>query len=161
MYDSEKWHRRFLNLAQEVSTWSKDPSTQVGAVIVNPLGQVVGTGYNGFPRGVEDSLDRLQDRETKLKYIVHAELNALLLAGDKAKRSTIYVYPSFGSPPVCNECCKAVIQAGIKQIVGLTPLEYTGTGKDKEGRWAESIKISKVMCTEAGVRVVEIPDGKS
>ena len=75
MLDQVKWDRRYLHLAQEVSRWSKDPSTKVGAVIVNSLGQVVGTGYNGFPRGVSDTDERYLDRDVKYKMICHAEQN--------------------------------------------------------------------------------------
>ena len=151
-YNNNKWHRRYLNLAKEVSTFSKDPSTKVGAVVVNDLGQIVGTGYNGFPRGVEDTEDRYNDRETKYKFVVHAEVNAVLLAGDKARGSTLYVYPAFGSPPVCSECCKVLIQADIKRIVG-----FTAEQNEKTKRWEESIGISRIMCAEAGIELVEVP----
>jgi deoxycytidylate deaminase len=97
----EKWDRRFLELAKQVSTWSKDPSTQVGAVLVNYLDQVVGMGYNGFPRGVEDSEERLNNRELKYQIVVHAEVNAVIQAGKEADGSTLYVYPSFMLPPIC------------------------------------------------------------
>jgi dCMP deaminase len=77
----EKWDRRFLDLAKQVSTWSKDPSTQVGAILVNDLKQVVGMGYNGFPRGVHDWQERYDDREIKYPMVVHAEVNAIIQAG--------------------------------------------------------------------------------
>ena len=70
-----KWDMRYMALAKEVSTWSKDPSTQVGTVAVGSKGQVLSQGYNGFPRGVDDDISRLEIRETKYKYVVHAEMN--------------------------------------------------------------------------------------
>ena len=75
---SEKWDKRFLALAEHIARWSKDPSTKIGAVIVDPNKRVVSLGYNCFPRGVEDSEERLENREVKYKIIVHCERNALL-----------------------------------------------------------------------------------
>ena len=72
-----KWDARFLELAVHISNWSKDPSTKVGSVIVSPDRRVLSMGYNGFPRGVVDTVERLEDRETKLRYVSHAERNAL------------------------------------------------------------------------------------
>lgn len=154
LYNNEKWDRRFLAIAKEVSTWSKDPSTKVGAVVVNPLGQIIATGYNGFPRGVEDTDERYNDRELKYKMVAHAELNALLLAGDRARGGTIYVYPGFGSPNLCTDCAKTVIQSGIKRAVGLVP----PIEADRKARWAESLKIAQQMCDEAGIETVEYND---
>lgn len=111
-----KWDKRFLNLAKEISTWSKDPSTQIGAVIVNDERRILATGYNGFPRGVFDSKASYEDRDTKYKYVVHAEMNAIYNAtynGISLKDSTLYVW----GLPVCAECAKGVIQVGIKRVV--------------------------------------------
>ena len=141
-----KWDRRFLEFAKHISTWSKDPSTKVGAVLVQDK-FVVGIGYNGFPRGVEDIAERLNDRETKYAMVVHAEANAILMAGDKSKGATLYVYPTFVLPPICSECCKLVIQSGIRQVVGYKP----DPNSERAKRWLDSIKISQIMCQEAGV----------
>jgi dCMP deaminase len=149
----EKWDRRFLDIAERVSTWSKDPSTQVGAVLVKD-GVIVGTGYNGFPRGVEDSDERYNDRPTKYAMVVHAELNAILQAGDRAKGATIYVYPSFGAPSLCENCAKAVIQAGVVRTVGFEP----NIDEERAARWAESLAIALTMCDEAGVQVDLLPE---
>jgi dCMP deaminase len=143
---SEKWDRRFLQLAKEVSTWSKDPSVGVGAVLVNDLKQVVGMGYNGFARGVADTEERLNDRETKLKLVVHAEVNAILQAGHAARGSTIYVYPSFMLPPICHDCCKTAIQAGVAGIVGYIPDE----SNPRVQRWKDSIAVARGMWEETG-----------
>jgi dCMP deaminase len=143
---SEKWDRRFLELAKHVSTWSKDPSTKVGVALVNDLQQVVGLGFNGFARGIADTDERLNDRELKYKLVVHAEVNALLQAGHAARGSTLYIYPSFMLPPICHDCCKAAIQAGVKGIVGYYPNE----SDPRVQRWKDSIAIAKGMWEEAG-----------
>ena len=82
----DKWDMRFLALAEHVSEWSKDPSTQVGAVITHSRSKrVISLGFNGFPAGVEDTEERLEDRTTKYEMVVHAEQNALMFAGDRAE----------------------------------------------------------------------------
>ena len=76
-----KWHKRFLEIAKEVSTWSKDPSSKIGAVIVDSnTKQIISQGYNGFPRGIVDNLEVLNNRELKYKYVIHAEINAIFNA---------------------------------------------------------------------------------
>lgn len=140
----EKWDRRFLQLAKYISTWSKDPSTKAGAVLVNDFKQVVGTGYNGFPRGIEDSENRLNNRELKYQLVVHAEVNAIIMAGHAAKNTTLYVYPSFMLPPICADCCTTAIQAGVVGIVGYVPDETD----QRVQRWKNSIVISREMWTE-------------
>lgn len=147
-----KWDKRFLSLAKEVSIWSKDPSTQVGAILVNDDKIVVGMGYNGFSRGVDDSPERYNNRELKYKMVCHAEMNAIINAGHAAKGCTLYVYPAFISPPICNDCCKYAIQAGVKEIVGYKADEESEVAK----RWRESILISRDMCKEAGITWREI-----
>jgi dCMP deaminase len=144
----DKWDRRFLDMARLVSTWSKDPSTKVGAVVTDRLRRVVGTGFNGFPRGVEDSEERYDDRDTKLKMVVHAELNALLQAGERARGGTIYVFPTFTGPPnMCTGCAKAAIQAGIVRSVC-----WAAKGEPRS-KWADEIATAGVMCEEAGLRM--------
>ena len=111
-----KWDKRYLELAKEISTWSKDPSTKVGAIAVSDQGGVIAQGYNGFPRGVVDAHSRLLDKETKYKYIVHAEMNCIYNAayqGSCLVGSTMYVH----GLPVCHECAKGIIQSGIIRVV--------------------------------------------
>lgn len=112
--EPDKWHQRFINLAKEISTWSKDPSTQVGAIIVGPKRRIVSVGYNGFPRGVPDLCEHLDDRKFKYKLISHAERNALDNCIEPTDGYTIYstLYP-------CSECAKSIIQKGIKRVVAL------------------------------------------
>ena len=108
-----KWDKRFMDLAQHVAQWSKDPSTKVGAIIVDDKRRILGTGYNGFPRGVDDSEDRYNDRELKYRFVVHSELNAILNAVGPVEGCTLYVWPLF----TCHDCAKLVIQAGIAKII--------------------------------------------
>lgn len=146
----EKWDRRYLRIAKEVSTWSKDPSTQVGVVLVNPQGHIVATGYNGFPRQIADTPERWNTRETKYQLVVHAEVNAILQAGERAKGATLYIYPSFMLPPICQECAKVAITAGVTAIVGYNP----DVNDERVKRWAGSISVAREMWNEAqlGVR---------
>ena len=88
----QKWDSRFCELARYISDWSKDPNAKVGAVVFSKKGGSISIGYNGFPMGVEDSAERLTDKETKLELVVHAEVNALIAAGSRAEGSTIYVW---------------------------------------------------------------------
>lgn len=140
-----KWHRRYLELAREVSTWSKDPSTRVGAVAVNPkTGQILSTGYNGFPRGISDTEERLNNRDLKLCLTIHAELNTILnasLTGVSLEGSHMYVY---GLPP-CSTCTLSIIQSGIKKVL------FLKTDIEKSDRWKESWNKSKQLLEEAGI----------
>jgi deoxycytidylate deaminase len=89
--EETKWHKRYLELAKHISTWSKDPSTQVGAVVVTESGREY-VGYNGFPHGIADTEARLTDREKKYKLTIHAEKNALRKAGmDECRGGKIYI----------------------------------------------------------------------
>ena len=155
MSDQEKWDRRFLDVAKLVSTWSKDPSTKVGAVLVDPATRwIVGQGYNGFPRGVDDSERRYADRDTKLQMVVHAELNAILSAGSRARGATLYVFPTFTSPAapnMCTGCAKAAIQAGVARAVCWEP------HGEPNSKWADEIHVAGIMCAEAGMTMDTVP----
>lgn len=144
-----KWHNRFLELAKHVSSWSKD-TTKVGAVIVDPnTKKVVGLGYNGFPRFVNDDPDRYSDRDTKLKFVCHAELNAILNANGPVAGCDIYVYPTMMNPAACPECSKAIVQSGIKTL-------YYYNNKDTSPKWVELEKFSKAILKEGRVHCVEV-----
>ena len=143
------WTQRYINIAKEIASWSKDPRTQVGAVIVGDKGQILSQGYNGFPRGIDDSDERLNDRPTKLKLVVHAEMNCIYNAsfsGVSLQNSTLYVY----GLPVCSECAKGVIQVGVKKVYMCHPV-------DIDDRWRESAKETFEMFKEAGVEYLVIP----
>lgn len=141
---ANKWTVRYMNLAKEVSTWSVDPSTKIGAVVVGQDGQIVSQGFNGFPRGVKDTQDRLNNREEKYKYVVHAEMNCIYNAchnGTPLKNTTLYVY----GLPVCSECAKGVAQVGISKVVMLHP-------KLIPTHWQDKFELTKTIFTEAGVK---------
>jgi dCMP deaminase len=141
----DKWDNRYLSLAKEVATWSKDPSSQVGAVTVGAKKEVLSQGFNGFPRGIKDLDERYNHRETKYKFVVHAEMNAIYNAtysGTSLDGATLYIY----GLPICSDCAKGIIQVGIKKVV---------IEKSKElDNWNESVKLSQEMFNEAGVEMV-------
>jgi len=138
----DKWHLRYLKIAAEIAQWSKDPSTKIGAVCVGMSGQILSQGYNGFPRGIDDHDQRLNDRETKYKYTIHAEMNCIYnasLSGISLNGSSLYVY----GLPICHECAKGVIQSGIKNV-------YC-TFADLSDKWADSWVLSQAMFSEAKI----------
>lgn len=139
---SDKWNTRFLSLAKQVSGWSHDPSTKVGAVIVRPDKTIVSLGYNGFPRGITDSADRYANRELKYALVVHAEANCILNAHScNLYGCAIYVYPLF----TCAECAKLIAQSGIKLVVSPAPsLE----------RWKTAYETAQLIYSEAGIVTV-------
>ncbi len=141
---NNKWDNRYLNLAREVSTWSKDPSTQVGAVAIGEMGQVLAQGYNGFPRGVNDSLERYNDKEVKYRYVVHAEMNCIYNAtftGASLNNATMYVW----GLPVCNECAKGLAQVGVKRVVS------PKTIADVPDKWKISALNTVDLLKEVGI----------
>lgn len=149
--DYIKWDEYFMGLAMLSAERSKDPNTQVGACIVNEAHKVVALGYNGMPRGVKDS-DMPWEREgdfldTKYAYVCHSELNAILNSVANTEGCTIYVtlFP-------CNECAKAIVQAGIKRVVYAND-KYADT---------DGTKASKRIFDRCGVEYVEYkPSGKT
>jgi dCMP deaminase len=135
----DKWDHRFLDLAKYISNWSKDPSTKVGAVVAHPkTHRVISVGFNGFPAGVKDTVDRLEDRSVKYEMIAHAEQNALLFAGHQAEGGTIYV----SSLAPCARCAVIIIQSGIKRVVSCAP-------DFNHDRWGDQAKLAKAMFDEA------------
>ena len=141
-----KWDTRFMDVAKLVASWSKDPSTQTGAVIVDPRNRLVSVGFNGFPQGIADTPERLNDRETKYAIIIHCERNAVLLAGRSVEGCTLYTYP-FGS---CTVCASMMIQAGIKRVV------FPPCPVDKLDRWGPDLIRAENLYREAGVEVVAL-----
>ena len=141
----DKWQKRLIDLARLVATWSKDPSSQVGAVIVDDKKRIVSVGFNGLPIGVEDTVERLNNRELKYELIVHAEANAILTAPKSVAECTIYVYPYLP----CSRCAGAIIQSGIKKVV-VPDLEIPE-------RWIDNFNLSKTVLEEAGVEVLIVP----
>jgi len=132
-----KWDKNFLELAKTVSTFSKDPSTKVGAVIVDDDNRVISIGYNGFPKGVKDD-HRLDNRDLKYDMVVHAEANALLFANAPTKGCTIYTWPF----QPCSRCASLIIQAGVQRVVSV---------ENEETRWVSNFQLAHDMLTEARV----------
>ncbi len=137
---NDKWDMRFLDMAKLVASWSKDPSTQTGSVIVDPWNRVLSVGFNGFPQRIEDD-ERLHVRETKYEMIVHCEVNALIFARGDIQGCTLYTWPFMA----CSRCAAIVIQAGIRRHVA--PVNY-------DARWAKSFELSIQLFREADVELV-------
>jgi dCMP deaminase len=145
--DYISWDEYFMSIALLSCMRSKDPSTQVGACIVNELNHIVGVGYNGFPKGCEDTVfpwgREGEFLETKYPYVVHAEQNAILNSSASLRGARIYVslFP-------CHECAKYIIQAGIVEMIYMHN-KYDDT---------DSIKASKKMLDAAGVSYRQIEE---
>lgn len=139
------WDFRFLQLAETVASWSKDPSRKIGSVIVDSQRRVLSLGYNGFPRGVVDKVERYQDRDTKLKFVCHAERNALDNSPGSVEGATLYatLFP-------CNECVKSIIQRGITKVVTFVP--------DPAKNSLFFLPISRTMLSESGIELVQYND---
>jgi dCMP deaminase len=139
-----KYDERYLELAKHIAGWSKDPSTGVGAVAIGNKGQVLAQGYNGFPRGVEDSKARYADKNIKYRYVVHAEMNCIYNAGYNGASldgATLFVY----GLPVCNECAKGIIQTGILRVVS------PKNGLEVPEKWKVSCIETVAMFKEVGI----------
>lgn len=140
------WEEYFMGVALLAAERSKDPNTQVGACIVDGQNRIVSTGYNGFPQGCSDDefpWNRdASEGETKYQYVVHAELNAILNTRGKSLAGTRLYVSLFP----CNECAKAIIQAGITEVYYLSD-KYADS---------DSTKASKRMLKAAGVKFEEI-----
>lgn len=147
MNSNDKWDNNFLEMARGISLWSKDPSIKIGVVAVKNR-RVLATGYNGFPRNMADDPAKYLDRQIKTKYVVHGEMNTIYNAaynGISLCEAELYVW----GLPVCSECAKGIIQAGICRII--CPVQ------DIPERWIESSKFAADMLTECGVRYDYIP----
>lgn len=153
--DYLSWDEYFMGLALLSAERSKDPSTQVGACIVNPELKIVSVGYNGAPRGYDDDKDMTWERngdflDTKYAYVCHSELNAILNSDVPVKDCKLYVtlFP-------CNECAKVIIQSGIKEIVYLSD-KYAGTKENvaaKKMLDACNIKYTKYESSGKDIKI--------
>lgn len=135
---SAKWDIRFLELAKLIGSWSKDPSTKVGAVIVDQNNRIISTGYNGFPKNVEDTQERLVDREQKYDIIVHAEANALIFAKTSLEGCTLYTWPF----QPCSRCAGLIIQSGITRVVSVV---------QSDDRWKKNFELARELFEESGI----------
>ena len=141
---SEKWDIRFLELARHISEWSKDPSTKVGCVIVGEDREVRSTGFNGLPRGIADSDERLNNRAIKYPLACHAEENAIMHSarvGLSLKGCIAY-----STWPPCTRCARSLIQAGIIEVISPKGIEIPE-------RWRGDFNLANDMFKEAGIAV--------
>lgn len=143
--DTARLQEWALGMAQHVAKLSKDPSTQVGAVIFDAKRRLVSAGYNGFARGVDDTPARLNDRDKKLKLTLHAEKNAMLFATAPLDGCTIVV-----THPCCSQCAAQVIQSGIKHVIWSRP------SAEFVARWKDDLILTLAQFNEAGVEVTEV-----
>jgi len=138
----EKWDYRFMRLALETKLWSKDPNKRVGCVIISPDRRQVSYGYNGFPKNVADTDERLKNKEVKNSLTIHAELNAILNSRQSLDGWTLYV-----TNPPCKHCALAIIQSGITRVVT--------TRMDLNSSWASTILEAQGLFAEAGIQYTE------
>ena len=147
-----RWDRHFLSLALANARMSKDPRTQVGSILVGPDREIRSAGFNGFPRGIADTQERLNDREVKLRLVVHGEMNAILnaaRAGISTKGCTLYLAATdetglvWGGPP-CTRCTVEIIQAGITEIVSFQQ-------KAVPSNWQHDLSLARALLEEAGI----------
>jgi len=139
------YNMRYIDIAKAISQWSKDPSSKIGAVAVGEKGQILAQGYNGFPRGIADTPERYNDRETKYKFVVHAEMNVIYNAsynGVSLDGADLYIY----GLPTCSECAKGIVQVGIKRVI-MPNMRYPEF-------WMKNWEESKKIYDEAGVEYV-------
>lgn len=134
-----------IELARHMALLSKDPSTQVGAVILSPERRLISAGYNGLPRGVDDTEERLTNRDIKYKMIRHAEANAISFATASLVGATLVC-----THPCCAQCAGAAIQAGIRYVTWPKPHLYFAE------RWQDDMRLVREMCSEAGVTIYEV-----
>lgn len=140
---SLKWDLRFLELARLVSTWSKDPSTQTGAVIVRPNKTVVSLGFNGFPRGMSDAEENYVNRELKYRKIIHCEMNAMIHAPESVQGCTLYTVPF----ACCERCVVHMVQAGITRFV------YPQSPTDQLTRWRDAFIKTREFLHEVSATI--------
>lgn len=148
---SDKWNRRFMELAFMVASWSKDPSTKTGAVVVGPDREIRATGYNGLVRGVDDNIPERMERPTKYDFFEHAERNAIYnacLIGTSLKGCVMYA-----THAPCTDCARAIIQSGIKTVITNKVVIDENSPK---GTWRDKLDYSAQMFKEAGVEYIEL-----
>lgn len=151
--DSAKWHDRYLSLAQLISSWSKHPDFQVGAVAIGDFGQILSTGYNGWPRGlVNEENGRGETNRRGLSYSIHAEANLIYNANLNCvslSGSTVYVHPVFP----CLACSLALVQVGVSQICyKRLPLARP----NEVAVWQESWDRAEELFRDTGVQVTRV-----
>lgn len=146
------WNEYFIKMARLVAEKSKDRSTKVGVVVVGPSNEIRSTGYNGFCRGINDNVESRHERPIKYKFTEHAERNSIYNAarmGLSMEGCTMY----FNYEPIpCTDCTRAVIQSGIKKLVGYD-IKFPARGEF----WEADMKVSEEMLTESGIEIIRLP----
>ncbi len=133
-----KWDMRYFSLALEIATWSKDPSKQVGAICVSPSKRNIVYGYNGFPRGIEDSEELLNNKKLKNQLMVHAEANCIVNSQTVLRDWTMHI-----TKAPCIDCVKLMINSGIKRVLCPNP----------GGSWVEDQLMAISLLKEALIEV--------
>lgn len=146
----QKWDQRFLNLAKEISSWSKDPSTKVGCIIIKNVNEIVSLGYNGFPANDPDLESEYINRDIKYGKIIHAEINAVRHAISNGhwglKGCTIYTYPFMP----CEDCAKVLIELNPDRIVSIS------ANCEHLSRWKDSFEKSRKLFEQNQIEVVTL-----
>lgn len=142
------WDKRFIDLAEHIANWSKDPSRKIGAIIVDKDNRIISTGYNGFAKGIEDTQERLENKDIKRSLMIHAEENAILHARQNLSDCKIYIYGYC----CCVHCASLLIQTGIKEVI------YKNSNKDNivSEFWKENLKLATNLLKEANITIREI-----
>jgi dCMP deaminase len=152
MSSSERWDQKFMGLARHIAGWSKDQSRGIGCVIVGPSHEIRATGYNGFPRGADDSVQARHERPAKYGWSEHAERNAVFNAarvGTPLEGCTAYstLFP-------CDDCARALVQSGIKRLVSVAP-------DFNDPTYGEIFRTSVLILEEGGVQLDDIDNLKA
>lgn len=146
MTRQDKWDGRYLAIALQIASWSKDPSTKVGAVVVNGDNRIVSTGFNGFPPGEDDAAHLYTDRAYKYAHVVHAEQSALEQCPTRGC-SGFTIYTSF---PCCPNCTRAIRARGFRRIV-CPPLPTAGKSAEWISQWGDWVRESLAIAYAGGV----------
>ena len=146
--DHTKWDKRFLRVAREIASWSKDPSTKSGCVIIDEDRRIISTGYNGFSRAISDDPRLLHERGEKYRRVIHSDMNALLFARRDLKKCTVYTWPFIS----CARCSIHLIQMGMWRHVTMN-----FENDAQADRWRDTSELTVELLREAGVALTIYP----
>lgn len=146
--ENTKWNQRFIAQALGIADWSKDDSTKVGAVVYDKDRTPISNGYNGFPRGVDDTIPERHERPLKYKYVQHAEQNTINHCARKGNATEgCHIYTTHFP---CSNCAGSIINSGLVKVI----IDIKTFSTSYQVRWKEDIEVSQTMFDEAGVEVV-------
>lgn len=148
-YTPPSWEEWFFKIMYLVAEKSKDPKTKIGAILVKER-RIISTGYNGFCIGVNDDVPKRWVRPEKYTWVSHAERNAIYLAAAEGISTRGSVMYTNGTP--CNDCAKAIIQAGVSKVVVHQPYENLLYGPDAQNNWLEQNKVTLAMFRESRIQ---------